>query len=55
MPKSIPPMPPTDERKPGYPAGYLESDKEWFERNLEAVRWLIENQKAIRAAIAKAQ
>lgn len=50
----VPDMPPTIDRRPYdeevYP-GYLESDNDWASHNWEAVRWLIENHKAIRAAL----
>lgn len=50
-------MPPTDDRQlydPSDSSGYLESDNEWIQRNLTAVRWFIDNHAAIRALIAAA-
>lgn len=53
----VPGMPPTDNQRPyddSEPDGYMESDNEWIDRNLLAVRWLIENHAAIRSALAAA-
>lgn len=54
---ALPAMPPTDDRRPyddAEPEGYMESDNEWLDRNLAAVRWFIDNHAAIRAALAAA-
>lgn len=53
----LPAMPPTDDRKPydpDQPDGYLESDNDWIDRNLEAVRWLADNHAAIRTSNGQA-
>lgn len=50
----IEPMPPTDDRQPldfRLKNSYLESDKSWCDRNVEAVTWFIDNHKAIRKAM----
>lgn len=51
-------MPETDDRQPfgclGYsdvPLDYMESNRDWADRNNEAVRWLADNHAAIRAAL----
>lgn len=53
----LPEMPPTDDRKlynEHEPDGYLESDNDWIDRNLEAVRWFIDNHAALRASHGQA-
>lgn len=52
---TLPPMPPTEDRQPwddDKPNGYLETDLDWVERNGDALTWLIDNHKEIRAALA---
>lgn len=47
-------MPPTVDRRPyedDEPDGYVESDTDWARNNWEAVRWLADNHKEIRAAL----
>lgn len=51
---NLPEMPPTIDRRPMYddePDGYLESDQDWSRDNDEAVRWLADNHRAIRAVL----
>jgi hypothetical protein len=52
----LPPMPPIEPRRPlDYeypdPDGYMESDRDWSENNMDAVIWFLENYEAVRAAI----
>lgn len=47
-------MPPTDDRRPfdeGEFGGYLENNRDWSDRNSEAVDWLIDNHEAIRKLV----
>ena len=46
-------MPQTDDRRPldnDMPGGYLESNRDWADRNDAAVTWLADNHVAIRTA-----
>lgn len=45
-------MPATDSPQPSHLEGYEESPGEWVDRNLDAVRWLMDNHAAIRARLA---
>jgi len=54
----VPAMPPCDGRQPygcmpysAEPIDYLESNRDWADRNNEVVEWLADNHEAIRAAL----
>lgn len=52
----VAPMPECDSRQlwsDDEPDGYLESDRDWSERNTEVVAWLADNHSDIRAALAQ--
>ena len=58
----VPPMPETDDRGSfgclpysTTPLPYEESDRDWADRNNEAVAWLADNHAAIRAALSEAR
>jgi len=51
----VPPMPETADRRPyddDEPDGYLEGNRDWAEANNDAVEWLADNHRAIRAALS---
>ncbi len=53
--EAVPPMPPTDDPQPSHLEGYDESPDEWVSRNIETVRWMMDNHHAIRAALQPTQ